>query len=159
MTPLPNPRPAQEKLERFVHRALRDLPERPAPRSLEQRVLAEISRRAALPWWRQSYPHWPGPARAAFLFGSLGVAGLVFLATGWAVAGFDTSQFQNALLQPVLWWEGGRTVLNAILGAGETLLRSIPPLWLYGGLAFIAMMYATLIGLGAAAYKVFRADS
>ena len=32
-------------------------------------------------------------------------------------------------------------------------LAAIPPLWLYGGLAFLAAMYATFVGLGATAYR------
>ena len=38
------------------------------------------------------------------------------------------------------------------------LYRSIPPLWLYGGLAFVALMYATLLGLGTAAYRMLYAQ-
>jgi len=33
------------------------------------------------------------------------------------------------------------------------MVGSIPPLWLYGGLAFVALMYAAFFGLGAAAYR------
>jgi hypothetical protein len=159
MTPSPDSRRSPEKLEQFVHRALRELPERSAPRSLEQRVLAELARRSALPWWRQSYVHWPMPARIVFLLASVGVAVGVFLAMGWAMAGFDTTQFQNALARPMAWWEGGQAVMSAISGTGEIVLRNIPALWLYGGLAFFAVMYATLFGLGAAAYKVLRTRS
>jgi hypothetical protein len=156
MTPTPDPRDSQEKLEQFVHHTLRALPPRRAPRSLEQRVLAELARRAALPWWRQSFGHWPQPAQAAFLLASLSGAVAVFLGTGWAMAGFDTAQFQGALAQPVAWWAGGQSVFNAISGFFEIMLRNIPPLWLYGSLAFVATMYAALFGLGAAAYKALR---
>ena len=158
MTPMPNPRDPQEELERFVHRTLRELPVRRAPRSLEQRVLAELSRRASLPWWRQSFVHWPVPAQAVFLLVSLGVAAVVFMATGWALAGFDPAQFQSAFAQPIAWWHGGQSVFNAIAGFFDIMLRNIPALWLYGGLAFIASMYAALFGLGAAAYQAFRAQ-
>lgn len=54
MHPAPDP---EEKLERLIHRTLRDLAPRRAPRTLEARVFAELERRAALPWWRQSYAH------------------------------------------------------------------------------------------------------
>jgi hypothetical protein len=36
---------------------------------------------------------------------------------------------------------------------GRQLVSDIPALWLYGGLAFIAAMYATFVGLGSAAYR------
>ena len=159
MTPSPDPRRSDEQLEQFVHRTLRDLPARRAPRALEQRVLAELSRRAALPWWHKSFAYWPLPARLVFLVASAGVVKLVLVGTVWAMAGFDTAQWQNAFAQPIAWWEGSRAVLNATTEFFNTLLRAIPPLWLYGGLAFIATMYAALFGLGAAAYKALRTQS
>ncbi|MES1168627.1 MAG: hypothetical protein ABUL61_05610, partial [Oleiharenicola lentus] len=33
------------------------------------------------------------------------------------------------------------------------LIADIPTLWLYGGLALIAALYATFVGLGATAYR------
>ena len=152
----PQKTPEQEQLERLVHRALRELPARPAPRSLEARVLAELSRRAALPWWRKSFVYWPLPARAVFLLASAAVVKLVLMGTVWAMAGFDTAQVQSAFAQPVAWWESVQILVNAVTGFFEVMLRNIPPLWLYGGLAFIATMYAALFGLGAAAYKLLR---
>ena len=53
---------------------LRNLPDRKAPAGLEARVLAEISRRAALPWWRKSFAHWPVAVRLGFLILSARVA-------------------------------------------------------------------------------------
>ena len=154
-----NPSPEKDKdLERLIHRTLRDLPARRAPRSLEQRVLAELSRRAALPWWHQSFAYWPLPARAVFLVASAGIVKLVLMATVWAMAGFDTAAVQGAFAQPIAWWESGRAVLNATTGFFDIMLRNIPPLLLYGGLAFIATVYAALFGLGAAAYKALRAQ-
>ena len=73
-----------QKLEAAVHRVLRGLPERKAPAGLEGRVLAELARRAALPWWRKSFAHWPAAIRAGFFAGSvlaaaLVVSGLIYL--------------------------------------------------------------------------------
>lgn len=148
----------EKQLEQFVDRALQGLPERRAPRSLEQRVLAELARRAALPWWHRSFAFWPMPVRVTFILASLAVVKLMLMATVWAMAGFDTAAVQGAFAQPIAWWESGRTVVNAITGFGEIMLRNIPPLVLYGGLAFIAATYAALFGLGAAAYKALRAQ-
>ena len=39
------------------------------------------------------------------------------------------------------------------LNFGTELFNRIPSLWLYGGLAFVGLMYVTLFGLGAAAYR------
>lgn len=154
-----NPSPDHEKqLEQLIHRTLKELPARRAPRSLEQRVLAELSHRAALPWWHKSFVHWPLPVRAAFLVASLAIIKLVLMATVWAMAGFDAAALQGAFAQPIAWWESGRAVLNATTGFVEIMLRNIPPLLLYGGLAFLAFVYAALFGLGAAAYKALRAQ-
>lgn len=146
-------KPSPEDLENFVHRTLRELPARPAPRTLELRVLAEIERRAALPWWRQSYAHWPVAARGAFL-------GLSALAAAALIAGLflvvrqpEATLAIGALSQQL----GGLRVLQSLGDvAAQTVagvIRAIPSWWLYGGLAFIGACYATVIGVGAAAYR------
>ena len=56
-----------EKLEQTLSQALRGLPLRRAPAGLEARVVNELARRAALPWWRASFANWPAGARVAFV--------------------------------------------------------------------------------------------
>ena len=52
-------------------------------------MLAELARRAALPWWRKSFAHWPMAARAAFVVLGAGIAAaFVFVAVS-AQAGFE----------------------------------------------------------------------
>ena len=70
-----NPNP--DKLEKLIHETLRDLPARRAPRSLETRVMAEISRRQALPWWHRSWAYWPAGIRWTFLVLSAAVAAVI----------------------------------------------------------------------------------
>lgn len=156
MTPSPDPHHREEQLERLIHRTLRELPPRRAPGALEQRVLAEIERRAALPWWRKSFAHWPLGARAVFLLLCIGVVKLALMGSVWVMAGFDGAQFREAFAQPVAWMEGALAIVHAITGFSEIVMRNIPTLWLYGGLAFFATMYAALFGLGAAAYKAIH---
>lgn len=155
MTPTPDP---QENIERLIQQTLGELPPRRAPRSLERRVLAEIERRAALPWWRKSFVHWPVTARAGFILLCTGLMKLALMAGVWMMAGFDTAQFKEAFAQPFSWMESGLAIVRAITGFIEIMLRNIPPLWLYGGLVFFASMYAALFGLGAAAYRALRAE-
>lgn len=154
MTPTPD---NHRKLERIIHRTLRELPPRRAPHALEQRVLAELERRAALPWWRKSFVHWPIAARAAFLVLSAGIVKLALLAGVWVMAGFDTAQFREAFNTQVSWMEHGLAVYHAIAGFFDIILRNIPPVWLYGTIAVIGATYFALFGLGAAAWRVFRA--
>ncbi|MCC6414357.1 MAG: hypothetical protein IT582_00385 [Opitutaceae bacterium] len=137
-----------EKLEKLIHQSLRALPERRAPRSLELRVMAAIEARQALPWWRQSFAHWPQPAKAAFFVLAGALAAVLFTLVFRTGAG-SASSVTGALdlLAPA------RRVFNAIADIGAAVFRGIPPLWLYGGLAFVAAMYAALVGLGATAYR------
>lgn len=150
MTPSPD---RHEKLERLIDEAVRGLPPRRAPQSLERRVLAEIERRVALPWWRQSFVHWPIAARAGFLVLCIGIVKLFIMGSVWALAGFDSVQFHEAFATRFAWVETGFAFIGSVFGFFEIVFRNIPPLWLYGGLAFFAALYAALFGLGATAYR------
>jgi hypothetical protein len=154
MNPVPDP---NQELEQWVGKTLRELPPRRAPRSLEQRVLAELDRRAALPWWRKSFGHWPIGARAAFVLLCAGLVRVALMAGAWMMAGFDPASFKSAFAQPYALMEGGIAIVNAVSGFCDIMLRNIPSLWIYGGLVFFAAMYAALFGLGAAAYKALHA--
>lgn len=147
----------QDKLERAIHETLRQLPVRRAPASLEERVFAAIERKAALPWWRKSFAHWPLAARALFVVASIGLVRLAFVASVWVMSGFDMANFRQTVAERFAWVDATAAVLNAIGGSVEVVLRSLPPLWLYGGLAFFAALYVTLFGLGAAAFKAYQA--
>jgi hypothetical protein len=152
------PSPESEKnLERFIHSALRDLPSRRAPRSLEARVFAELERRAALPWWQQNFAHWPVAARVAFLLASAGLVKLVLMAIVWTTAGLDSAQFASAIAPQFAWFQAVTDFVGAfastLANTCGAILRNIPLLWLYVGGAAIAALYAALFGLGAAAYR------
>ncbi|HEX2862186.1 MAG TPA: hypothetical protein VHN79_11125, partial [Lacunisphaera sp.] len=142
-----------EQLERRIHRELRTLPLRRAPATLEARVLAEIERRAAVAWYHKSWSYWPAPVRAAFLAVGTGVAGA-------AVAAFYLLS-QGTAVDAVMQEVGAAfSWVTRVTGAVawtyhfvNQLVTDIPPLWFYGGLAFIAAMYATFVGLGTAAYR------
>lgn len=140
-------------LESAVTALLRRMPDRRAPAGLEARVLAEISRRAALPWWRKSFAHWPAPARLFFVAGSAtvgaaAVAGLV------ALAGTSGAhQVSGAVSNSFAWLFLARDVLGSFDANVRQLLAAIPPLWLYGSVAAVACGYATLAAIGAATYR------
>jgi hypothetical protein len=145
--------PDDPKLERLIHRTLRDLPDRRAPRTLEARVLAAIERRASLPWWRLSFAHWPLPARAVFLLASAGLVKLALMATVWVRAGFDAMQVRAALSDQFAWVESATVVLRTLGDFVGASVRMVPAPWLYGGLTVVAALYVALFGLGAAAYR------
>lgn len=149
------PKPTPEELEKLIHQTLRSLPERRAPRTLESRVLAAIAARQTLPWWRQSFTSWPMAARGAFL-----VITAILAATLLAWFFRTSGQVQSAslLAGPLAMLAKVQAVAGGIGEFGAIVWRSIPSLWLYGGLAFVVTMYAAFFGLGAAAYRSFFAQ-
>jgi hypothetical protein len=149
-------REEQERWERIVHRTLRELPPRRAPRSLEQRVLAEIERRVALPWWQKSFAHWPIAAQSGFVLVCVVLVALALTGRGWIMAGLVPVEFAGAFAQPLSWMENALVVVRAVTGFFGIMLRNIPPIWLYGGILLFGSMYAALFGLGAAAFKALR---
>lgn len=146
-----------ERLERALHQTLRTLPPRRAPRTLESRVLAELERRAALPWWRQSYAQWPLPARALFLLASVGFIKLTIMLVVWIMVGLDSAAFTEAFSTQFAWAETIRSTGRSLIDSFLLVFHRIPTLWLYGAAAFAATMYFTLFGLGAAAYRALYA--
>jgi hypothetical protein len=127
-----NERDDTDQLERLFDRALHELPVRRAPPTLEARVFDELARRMARPWWRQSFAYWPRSARAVFFAVCGALIGLAFVGCDWIVAGAGS--------------------LSA------SLVRAIPPIWLYEGVAVAMLLYAMLFALGAAAYRTLWAD-
>lgn len=147
-----------EELEKFIHQTLRSLPDRRAPRTLEARVLAAIAARAELPWWKQSYARWPLAVRCAFLLVSGAIAKAVIMATVWAMSGAEGAQLAHTVASEFAWVSRLSAMMTGIADLGALLLRSIPPIWLYGSLAGFALIYATLFGLGATAYRTLYAN-
>jgi hypothetical protein len=143
----------QDKLEASIHRLLRRLPDRKAPSSLEARVLAELGRRASLPWWRKSFVHWPSGIRAAFFV-------VAALAAAFVVAGvFVLRQSPGAhevtagISTSYAWFTVARDLVAAAGLRVKALAATIPPLFLYGGAALLALCYAAVAAAGAATYR------
>lgn len=151
-------KPLPEDFEKRLHQTLRSLPDRPAPRTLESRVLAAIAARAALPWWKKSFAQWPVAARCVFLLFSGGLVKVALLAAVWITGGFDRSNFAAAFSTQFGWIERLQNIFTGLGDFTALLLHSIPPIWLYGGLACLAGVYVTLFGLGAAAYRTLYAS-
>ena len=140
-----------EKLEQVMTEALRGLPQRRAPATLESRVLGELQRRATLVWWRRSFMYWPAAARAAFVVLNVALVAAT-LVNGFAgmVGGRSVTEFGAQLL---LWMRPFVAVLSSVGGLATVLLDAIPAGWLYFGVAASAVLYVVLFGLGAAVYR------
>ena len=142
-----------EELERFIHQNLRSLPPRRAPRSLEARVLAALEQQAMIPWYHRSWSHWPAAVRAGFLVVAVGVAGVALGGSYVGISGLDTGTLTAKAGEHLGIF--GQLYHLAVWFAdfGSQAVSRIPALWLYGGIAAIAGLYATFFGLGAVAYR------
>jgi hypothetical protein len=136
-----------------MHRVLRGLPDRKAPSGLETRVLAELARRAALPWWKKSFAHWPSAVRISFfVLSALAAAALV---VGLFVLG--NSPLAHATVGGISssfgWFVVARDIAVAAGDKVRMLLASVPPFWLYGASALLAIGFASVAALGAATFR------
>jgi len=141
----------EQKLERALTQALTGLPLRRAPSTLELRVVNELERRAALPWWRVSFAHWPAAPRVAFVAVCVALVAATILGGVFAFVG-DRS-FNEVAALVLSWAHPFLAVVSSAGGVASLLVSIIPPLWLYGGMALGIMLYVVLFGLGAAAYR------
>lgn len=140
-----------EKLERLMTKALRDIPARRAPLTLESRVFGELQRRATQVWWRQSFMHWPSAARAAFVMLNVALVAATFIGgVSNVIGGRSFGDFTGLVLT---WMRPFLSVLSTMGGLTPVFLRAIPAGWLYAGVAVGVALYVVLFGLGAAAYR------
>jgi hypothetical protein len=142
---------SEQKLEQALNQALKGLPLRRAPSTLEARVVNELERRAALPWWRVGFAHWPVGPRIAFVLVCVALVGATILG---GLSAFVGVRSVNEVAAVVLHWvQPFLAVVSSVGGLAALLVRVIPPLWLYGGLSLGILLYVALFGLGAAAYR------
>lgn len=142
-----------EKLEAAIHRLLRSIPDRKAPAGLEARVLAELSRRAALPWWRKSFAHWPSAVQSAFYVGSAVAAAMVvagLIALGRTPG---ATELAGGVAERFSWLVMAREIAASAYDRVHSLIGAIPPLWLYCAAGTVAACYAALGAIGAATYR------
>src|ERR1700722_3819384 len=144
---------ADLRLERLVDSALRELPLRRAPLNLESRVFEELARRAAIPWWQRSFLQWPRAARV-LLLGVCSVLGALTI-----VGGARIVVNLGPALRPAPELDRALALLSASKNLIATLVGTIPPMWIYEGLALAAILYAALFALGAAAYRTLYLEA
>jgi hypothetical protein len=145
-------RQRDDELDQLLSGILRTLPTRRAPSTLESRVFGELAQRAAQPWWRRSFGHWPTFARMGFVVICGILTGIAFAGGSWTVTAIDSLQQSGALSNS---WVGHAAAITGTVGnLIASLVNIIPAAWLYGGLAAAALLYTCLFGLGAAAYRL-----
>jgi len=142
-----------DKLEASIHRVLRSVPDRKAPAGLEGRILAELGRRAALPWWHKSFAFWPAGMRAAFFVVSAVAAALVVSSLIVLGRSAGAQQLAGGVAQPFAWLTSARDLTYSINFNARRVIAAIPPLWLYGVVGTVAVCYGALAAIGAATYR------
>jgi hypothetical protein len=147
----------RERLEGVMNRALRSQPLRRAPATLNDRVMAELARRAALPWWSRGFGYWPLGARIALVLALGLLLWLVLAATGGAAEGAGAA-LRADVAGVLAGWSATLHALGSVAGELAGLVaRAVPATWAYGIAAVIAALYVSFFGLGAATYKVLQA--
>lgn len=148
----------QARLEQLIEHACCEQPVRKAPAALRLRVLAELERRAALPWWRKSFGHWPMAMRIAFVLASIGVVRATLNMTMWLN---DKLVMARPVSRPMSWIQNFSAFVSFLHSlsdyVGSTLLHRIPAPVLYAGALGVVVMYGLLIGLSATAYRTLYA--
>jgi anti-sigma factor RsiW len=143
-------RPEEDRLERLVGDTMRDLPARPAPRTLESRVLGELQRRASRPWWSRSFGHWPMLARVGLMTACGALIGITLLGGPWTV-GMNSLQDTGAMGS---WVRQAAAITGTVGNLVASLVDAVPTAWLLLGLTAASLLYVFLFGLGAAAYRL-----
>lgn len=145
----------QARLERLIGLAVRDLPLRSAPITLEARVQAEIGRRAALPWWRSGFNRWPLVARI-LLVAVLAVLVVIVIAYGPAAdrtaahLGSTLDQFASGWL--AVW----RALASVGRGLGALGTHIASGGWIEAAAVAVGALYVACVGLGAATYRTLH---
>jgi len=111
--------PEEDRLERLLGDTMHRLPARPAPHTLESRVLGELARRAAQPWWRRSFGHWPAFARVGLVAGCGVVIGITLLAGLWTRLAVDSLQATDVMAS---WLRHAAALAGAVGGLVASLL-------------------------------------
>ncbi len=142
-----------EKLEASIHRLLRSVPDRRAPAGFETRVLAELNRRALLPWWHRSFAHWPLAVRVAFFVGSAIAAALLVSGLFLLVRTSGAQALAGGVEQRFSWLIQAREIAQSSYGRIRGFIAAVPSLWFYGAIGTIAICYAALGAIGAATYR------
>ena len=152
-------RPASDPdpLAAWTDRALRQLPDRPAPTALAPRVLAEIRRRATAPWYRRPWLQWPGTPRWGS--GLLLASSLVLLFGLLAPRAQELVQHQETF-QQIARVDGTFSALgDALARVGAALLASagqVESSAVIALLAVVAAAWMSTLGLGTACWRIAR---
>ena len=138
----------EKALEARVDRALKQLPDLPAPSTLLPRLRAAVEKQAAAPWYRQAWLAWPVPWQAVSVALLAGLLGAIW----WTGAQLAPWSAGGGVLREVGHWQSSAgalwNALEVIHGTAGLLLKQLGPWFLAGLLLLLALMNALCMGLG-----------
>ncbi|HYG23594.1 MAG TPA: hypothetical protein VEH04_12485 [Verrucomicrobiae bacterium] len=145
---------SEQDLESQVDRALKALPEIPAPQSLARSVLARAKSQSAAPWYQRPWHSWPVRLRAV----SFGIMLAAFPALYFGIiqlinhsfAGVFAERARDSLNAVAILWN----VATAIAQAGFAVIANLGPLFFVSAFLIAAVAYAACIGIGTLAVKL-----
>jgi hypothetical protein len=138
-------------LEDFIDEQLRRLPPVSAPATLVTRVMAAIANRATLPWWRQTWWHWPKAAQAAVLMVALSAAALAISGNMLFGDGFGPYAELISERTPLA---GAWSSLGALLGTLGTALVKVVESFLLPVSLGVLSLYLLCMAFGTALVRV-----
>ncbi len=144
----------EKQLEVEIDQHLRELPELRAPEGLILRVMQELARRAALPWYQQSWERWPVVARWALLVGLAAVFGAACYGS-WQL--IHSTLFGIFIQQIGSWFSGVAAIwhtLGALVNAIGLVFGKLGTGFIIGCLAALGFGYAMCVGLGTVYIRV-----
>lgn len=136
---------------------LRSIPLRPAPTSLKPRVMQQLAKSRAMPWWTRGFAHWPIAMRVSFLAASLALIAVSILYARWATLDDGVLHrlevWSLSWINPATWSMASATAPTSASDIGIYLARFLASDWLSVLMTIAALLYAALTGLGVLAYR------
>ncbi|HEY6167208.1 MAG TPA: hypothetical protein VI454_04155 [Verrucomicrobiae bacterium] len=145
----------EHELERLIDRELKQLPPLRAPRTLMPRVLAEVRRRAALPWYQRAWFTWPRQWQVASAVALAAVlVGIAILLPEFHLGAVASRAAGNLAGRVANATEGFGTGLNAALVLWRALFQPV----IGYVLVFVAVMFAACAAFGTALGRVLAKE-
>jgi hypothetical protein len=141
------------KLTALVAAELRALPPLRAPAALQSRVLAELARRQALPWWRQDFRGWPLAAQFGFAVLALGLMHLLFWSPAGPVLQALTESLRGLAVGALNWAQAAASGIEIFRAVAHDLFAALPSRWLLVAALALGSSLSLLLASGALVYR------
>ncbi|MCW5557195.1 MAG: hypothetical protein KIT22_05100 [Verrucomicrobiae bacterium] len=151
----------QDPLARWADGILRQLPDRPAPAGLAERILQAVARHRALPWHRRPWTQWPAGLQ---VLAGLMAAG-VLAAMWWLLLPEadamtrSAAQAASSRLDALGPWSAVVSLVQSLANALILVLRGLNPWMLAAGAGFLAILWTTTLGLSTACWRLAMGPS